>query len=302
MSKGNLAVHLVVVDPQKDFCIADDGAGHKGSLVVPGAEADMKRVAKMVERIGPRLSDIHVTLDSHQGIGIERPRWWRRKSDGAQPAPFTVLGIDSTGRKIVKKLPDATGAPTVDSNEEYITYEPTYLRQGGPTGKGVFGYLEALALAGRYPHVIWPVHCVVGSWGWGIVDPLSDALTKWEQDEFARVNYVTKGNNPWTEHFSGVKAEVPDPTDPSTQINTALIQTLNEADIIAITGEALSHCVANTGRDIAANFTDPKYIEKLVLLKDSASNVSGFDFLGDAFIKELCAKGMKLSTTTEFLA
>jgi nicotinamidase/pyrazinamidase len=110
-----------------------------------------------------------------------------------------------------------------------------------------------------------------------------------------------KGNNPFTEHFSGVKAEVPDPEDISTNMNAQLIESLEQADLILITGEALSHCVANTVRDIANTFSDPRYIEKLVLLTDASSNVGGFEFLGDGFIKDLTAKGMKTSTTVDIL-
>lgn len=293
-------VHLIVVDPQNDFCVADDGAGNKGALVVPGGKEDMQRTAEMIKRLGGKLDDIHVTLDSHQGIGIERPGWWKRIPDGAPPAPFTILGIHPDGKRIVKVLIDATGVHHTD--EEYTTHLPSHLHKGGPTGKGSFGYLQELAKKGRYPHVIWPVHCVIGKWGWGVVPELAEALLEWEQSCFARVNYVTKGNNPWTEHFSGVQAEVPDPADPTTKINTKLVQTLEEADVIAITGEALSHCVANTVRDIAANFSDPKYIAKLVLLTDASSNVGGFEFLGDGFMKELLAKGMQTDTTVNFMA
>lgn len=295
-----MKIHLLIVDPQNDFCVADDGHGNKGTLVVPGADADMGRVAAMIARLGDKLDDIHVTLDSHQTVGIERPRWWKRVGDGSEPGPFTILGIHPDGRRIVKYTADATGLHPTD--EEYTTYLPSFLHKGGPTGKGVFGYLEALAAKGRYPHVVWPEHCRVGSWGWGVVPVLDRALYRWERDNFARVNYVVKGNNPWTEHFSGVQAEVPDPSDPSTQVNTRLIQTLEEADMIAISGEALSHCVANTGRDIAACFSDPRYVEKLVILKDASSNVPGFDGFGSSFIADLTAKGAKLSTTTEFLA
>ena len=305
-----MKVHLIIVDPQNDFCVADDSKGNKGTLVVPGALEDMQRAAAMIRRVGPKLDDIHVTLDSHQTVGIERPRWWKRVGDGAHPAPFTVLGIHPDGKRIVK-IDFSSGAP-VATDEEYTTYIPSFLHSQGPvvdpsdpTGKkrlGSFGYLKALAAKGRYPHVIWPEHCIVGSWGWGIVPDLANALHDWEWAEMGRVNYITKGNNPWTEHFSGVAAEVPDPDDPTTQVNTGLITTLEEADIIAITGEALSHCVANTGRDIAANFSDPKYVEKLVLLSDASSNVGGFNFLGDAFVQEMKAKGMQFSTTTDFLA
>lgn len=295
-----MKAHLLIVDPQNDFCIADDGKGHKGTLVVPGAESDMTRTAAMIRRLGGKLDDIHVTLDSHRPIDISHPTWWKRVGDGAKPAPFTILGIHPDGKRIVKFNADATGLHPTD--EEYTTYLPSFLNKGGANGKGSFGYLETLATNNRYPHVIWPEHCIIGSWGAGVVESLHAALCEWERDNFALVNYVTKGSNPYTEHFSGVKAEVPDATDPDTQVNTRLIQTLEQADIIAITGEALSHCVANTVRDIAACFSDPRYIEKLVLLTDASSNVAGFDSFGDAFVKELVAKGMKLSTTTDFLA
>jgi len=288
-----MKAHLLVVDPQNDFCIADDGKGNKGSLVVRDAENDMNRVAEMLSKHGNKFDDIHVTLDSHQGIGIERPKWWKRVGDGSQPSPFTVLGIHSDGKRIVKCNPDAKGMNPTE--EEYTTYLPSLLKR-------TFTYLKALSDNGRYAHVVWPIHCVVGTWGWSIVPKLSAALLDWEFNSFGRVNYVTKGNNPFTEHFSGIKAEVPDPSDPTTQINTRLIQVLEEADIVAIAGEALSHCVANTVRDIANAFSDSKYIKKLILLTDASSNVGSFEFLGDAFMKEMLAKGMQVDTTKKFLA
>lgn len=282
-------VQLMIVDPQNDFCLADDGQGNKGSLVVAGADADMGRVAKMITRLGPKIDDIHVTMDSHQTIGIERPTWWKNARTGARPNPFTILGLD--GNKIVALNP-ADMSPT---DVEYVTVVPSFYNR-------TRDYLKALADGKRYPHVVWPIHCVIGTWGWSVVPELSKALCQWEESGFARVNYVVKGNNYFTEHFSAVKAEVPDPKDITTQINTELVKVLEEADIIGICGEALSHCVANTATDIADTFADPKYIQKLVLLTDGSSNVGGYEFLGDAFIKKMVARGMKLSTTTEFLA
>jgi nicotinamidase-related amidase len=252
----------------------------------------MQRTADMIRRIGPKLDDIHVTLDSHQMVQIERPAWWKHVTTGDMPAPFTVLGLTPDNRIVAVDM--SSGSPVL-TNDEYTTFAPSLYDDAR-------AYLKALSDGGRYPHVVWTNHCVVGTWGWGIVPDLADALCKWEVSEKARINYVVKGNNPNTEHFSGVRAEVPDPNDPSTQVNTGLISTLEEADMIAVTGEALSHCVANTVRDIADLFSDPKYVEKLVLLTDASSNVGGFDFLGDAFMADMLAKGMKTSTTVDFLA
>ena len=134
-----------------------------------------------------------------------------------------------------------------------------------------------------------------------VVPELFAALQEWEQ-RFRVVDYVTKGSNIWTEHYSAIQADVPDPADPSTQINTALIGTLMKADIVAVAGEAGSHCLANTVRDIADNFGDDRPGLQIVLLQDATSPVGGFGPFQDKFLAEMTARGMQLSTTREFLA
>jgi nicotinamidase-related amidase len=94
-------------------------------------------------------------------------------------------------------------------------------------------------------------------------------------------------------------AEIPDPADPGTSLNTRLIQTLQNADIIGIAGEARSHCVANTIRDIANNFGEEN-IKKFVLIEDCTSDVTSFEFLGEAFVKEMKGRGMQVATSDTF--
>ena len=295
-----MKVALLVVDGQNDFCTANDGCGNKGELVAPGADKDMERLSAMIRRLRGQLDTVVATLDAHQGIGIERPHFWKRLEDGALPDPFTILGASRNGTQVVKYNVGDTGL--IPTTEAYTTYNTKLLYTGGPTGNGALGYLRALEANGKYPHVIWPIHCCVGTWGASLVPELAEALLVWELENFARVNYVMKGNNPWTEHFSGISAEVPDPTDPLTQVNKSMVQTLEAADVIAVGGEALSHCVASTVRDLVDNFSNPESVKKLVLLTDASSNVAGFEYLGEAFVKDMVAKGVILSTTTEFLA
>ena len=266
MSKN---VHLLVIDPQKDFC---DPAG---SLYVPGADRDMDRVAALVHRLRKRLSAIHITLDSHRKVDISHPIWFRDGA-GRHPEPFTVIAADD-----VQSARWTTTRPSA--------YERT------------LAYLRALEAAGRYPHVVWPYHCLIGDEGHLVWPALAAAVHEWEE-RFATADFVTKGSNPWTEHFSAVQAEVPDPTDPTTQVNTRLIATLEQADVVALAGEALSHCLANTVRDIAATFADPAYVSKLVLLTDASSSVPTFEPYGEQFLRELKTLGMRTATTTDFLA
>ncbi len=262
-------VHLLIIDPQNDFCDAD-----RGALFVPGADADMARLATFVQRVAHRLDDIHVTLDSHHPVDIAHPAFWR-DGQGTHPAPFTQISFaDLESGRWTTTLPAARAR--------------------------ALQYLRKLQEGGRYPHTIWPPHCLIGSHGHNVVPALFDTLRAWEEQRFGVVDYVTKGSNLWTEHFSAVQAEVPDPGDPDTQVNTRLIDTLEQADLILLAGEAGSHCLANTVRDIAGQFSDPAYVRKMVLLTDATSPVPGFEAFQTDFVRDMVAAGMQLSTTTEF--
>jgi nicotinamidase-related amidase len=259
---------LLIIDPQNDFC------DPKGSLYVKNADKDMERVAEMIERIGTKLNDIHVTLDTHHLVDVAHPIFWKN-SAGEHPNPFTIITADDVINGI--------WTPTRPSLQ-----------------KRMIDYVKTLEKNKRYPLCIWHPHCLIGSKGHNVIDVLFEQLIKWE-NQFAMVNYVTKGSNLYTEHYSAVQADVPDPTDPSTQINTEFIEILQKADVIAIAGEAGSHCLANTVKDISNAFGDDSQIKKMILLEDGTSPVVGFENLQDDFIKVMTSKGMQISNTKDFL-
>jgi len=318
-----MKVHLMIIDPEWDFCWP--GLGHflyvtgtewqavepllrvalgpmtdlivqPGKLYVPGAWEAMGRLATMVDRLVDKLDDVTVTLDSHQIVDQAHPIWWKDAKSGQQPSPFTLL--DMVGNMVQSLDPTNNMAPT---GVEFTTKLPSLLTRQGVTGKGSRGYLEALASRGRQKHVVWPVHCEIGALGSTVVPTLMAALQRW-QEQFALINFVTKGSNPYTEHYGAVEAEVPDAEHESTQINTALVSTLEEADIIPWGGIASSHCLSTTFRGVADNFSDPRYIGKMVLLEDATAPVPGFEFLYDQFLADMKPKGMKISTTVDFLS
>jgi nicotinamidase-related amidase len=74
-----------------------------------------------------------------------------------------------------------------------------------------------------------------------------------------------------------------------------------EGDEILLAGEARSHCLANSVRDMNAAFGSDTFIQKCTLLTDGTSDVSGFESYGEQFVTDMVAKGMKLSTTTDYL-
>ncbi len=262
-------IAVLIIDPQIDFCDPDIGA-----LYVPNAEHDMRRLAAMIRRLQDKVDAIHVTLDSHHFIHIAHPIFWK-DLQGEHPQPFTRITL-----------------PEVEDGK-WTTMQPGL-------SEHALGYVRELAQNGRYDLTIWPPHCLIGSPGHAVFPELFEALKQWEQ-RFACVDFVTKGSNILTEHYSAVQADVPDANDPATQLNTRLIQALEQADLIAIAGEARTHCVANTVRDIANQFSDPSQVKKLVLLTDATSDIPGFEAHAQSFLNEMTARGMQLSATTELL-
>ena len=60
----------MIIDPQIDF--------HEGgSLAVPGALEDSKRIAKMIDDYGSHIHEIYVSLDSHYPKHIAHAICWR---------------------------------------------------------------------------------------------------------------------------------------------------------------------------------------------------------------------------------
>ena len=317
-----MKLHLMIIDPEWDFTWP--GLAHfiditskewtacepilrralgpmldlliqPGKLYVPGGWEAMERLAAMIDRISDKIDDITVTLDAHQIVDQAHPIWWLNDSTGQQADPFTLLGVIG---KTIQSLDPANGM--AGTGVEYRTKLPSLLHKGGATGKGSFGYLEALAARGRQAHVVWPVHCEIGALGSIVVLALMEALQRW-QSSFATINFLTKGSNIFTEHYGAIEAEVPDPNDEGTQVRAATVASLGEADIIAWGGIASSHCLAETFRGVDANFQGGNIVQKMVLLTDATAAVPGFEFLYDAFVAEMVPKGMKQETTVNFL-
>ncbi len=277
------SIHLLVIDPQNDFC--DLPASHLGrdastggnlvpALPVAGAHADMLKLAGLIEAGGAGLSDITITLDSHQHIDIAHPTFWQR-ADGTAVTPFTSIT-----------------AAQVRAGE----FQP---RQPDALPRAI-GYLDELEARGRYTLMVWPVHCEIGTWGHNVHADLRRAYNQWEEAQLRTVVKVPKGENPWTEHYSAVQAEVPDAADLHTQHNRELIARLDQADVLLIAGEASSHCVKATTEHIVANLPSGR-LERVVLLTDCMSPVSGFEAQHEAFLTDMRQRGVRLASAADVL-
>ena len=272
--------HLLIIDPQNDFCDLPEayrpelppGGRAAPSLPVPGAHQDMLRVARLIEAAGAHLSDITLTLDSHHHLDIAHPTFWQ--AAGGEPvAPFTQIAAAEVRQGLfVPRVPGAR--------------------------ERALRYLEKLEEQGRYRHMVWPIHCEIGSWGHNVHAALRAAYNAWEERTVGIVHKVVKGENPWTEHYSAIEAEVPDESDPSTALNQALVTKLRRAERLYIAGEAGSHCVKATVEHLVLRLSDAE-LRRLVLITDCVSPVSGFENAYQRFLSDMRARGVATKTAAE---
>lgn len=271
-------IHLVTIDPQIDF--------HPGgALPVEGADKDADRLARMIRDHGHKLTDWHITFDLHNRIDIGHPLMWVN-SKGKHPDPFTQITASD--------LKDGVYRPVYEPWEGYFV-----------------DYTKKLEEKQRYPMMVWPEHCLIGHPGSTLYPPVLEAMLFWEESEKAIVDKVTKGLNPFTEHYSALKAEVPFTGradkgingDPATQVNMKFISALKEADVVLYSGQALSHCVRYTFEDTLAEFGIDN-ARKLYLLEDLSSCVISpvVDFvkLTDEFLQDALNKGANVTTSEKF--
>jgi len=270
-------IALVGIDFQNDFM--DDGA-----LPVMGAKADAHRLASMIDRLGKKLDDIYMTLDSHDPVHIAHGISWVDQ-DNNHPDPFTVI----ESKDIIPNDNSRWFRSSVRAwNSRYVDY------------------VNSLEQNGRYKLCIWAEHCIVGTPGHNIEDTLRDSLMRWERNNYRKVYFKVKGNNPFTEHYSAVKADVPDPNDPTTQLDTGFVQILNNYDEVVCAGEALDFCVRNTFLDVVDFWGagNNPFVQKMVFLTDASSpvTVGGNRVTNFDFVAELAARGMRVATTDSYLS
>ncbi len=266
---------LLLIDPQNDFCDLPASACPsqlRPSLPVPGAHADMQRVAAWLRAQASHIDHITVTLDSHQVFDIAHPAFWQQ-ADGSDVAPFTAIT-----------------AAQVRAGQ-FQPRQPAHLERA-------LAYLDALEARGRYTLMVWPVHCEIGSWGHGVHADVLAACGAWQVARQRAVSNVFKGMHPWTEHYSALEAEVPDPAAPQTCLNQALLHRLLQAQQLIVAGEASSHCVRSTVEHLLEH-APAGFAQRMVLLTDGMSPVHGFAAEHDAFLQRMQAAGVQLSTTAD---
>ena len=262
---------LLIIDPQNDF-----HPHTNGSLAVAGADKDAERIAAFIGANSAAISGCVVTLDSHQAYHIGHGGFWE-DAEGNHPSPFTIIaGADVKG--------DAPKWRAARAEH----------RQWG------VDYVAGLEANGRFQLCVWPDHCLIGTTGHAVEPAINGALQAWARAHKGAVEYVAKGMNALSEHYSALRADVEVPGDPSTGVNAAVIERLKRAGRVVVCGQALSHCVNFTVRDLVAHWPeDAASRARIVLLTDCASPVPGFEAAGEKFVADMREAGLTLTTSAE---
>lgn len=255
---------LIAIDVQNDFMDIPNAA-----LGVPGATQDAERIAKFVEKVNPNT--IFASLDSHYGLDISHPKWWTN-ADGSFVSPFTLITADD-----------------VQSGKYVPRVDPV----------GSLKYVQALESNGEFQHFIWPEHCLIGSTGHALYPVFFNALQEWMTRNLKWVNFINKGVHPMTEHFGIFRANVPN-SDPNTQVNQGVFQTLEKHSVIYFGGQARTHCDVNSLRQMLQ--IAPQLAPKIVVLEDCMSNVPGLpqDFYTyvDSIYEDAKKQGVRFTQST----
>lgn len=236
--------------------------GHSdGALFVPGGDVALERVAQMLLDKGGAIGHLVVTTDWHPRFHIGHTCFFV-DATGRSPDPFTVIRYE-----------DFTSGRWQCRNPVVRSLVGTYLKTEEAIGR---------------VHQVWPPHCLIGSPGAAYTAPVGRAVCDWETRHAKSHEHVQKGTDPLCEQFSAV-------TTPALWLNKLLVL----ADEIGIAGLARSHCVAATVRDILRQ--KPNQAAKLVLLSDGMADVPGSEIVGDEFVREMTAAGVRVRRTDTWL-
>jgi nicotinamidase/pyrazinamidase len=237
---------LLIIDPQNDFH-AQNESPPRGSLAVPGADDDAKRIAQMIRDNASKIHSIFITLDSHLRGHIAHGKCWVDK-DGNHPGPFTFIQHRDVWQEQKDPL---SGVPTGRGVGVWAPAYRTGDRKGTvhedgswtPSGndddewreqsKWCLDYTRSLEKQGNEVLTIWPEHCIIGTTGHAVVRPIHEALQEWTMKTKKPVTYVAKGMNCRVESYSALRADVEDPRDATTALNEDLLSVLKLADKVS---------------------------------------------------------------------
>lgn len=265
-------VCLLLIDCQNAFCIPGFElfvAGRSGR----GAVDDNVRLCEFLYRNLGWITDIVATLDTHTAFQIFHPVFWLDRNGRHPTGGQTIITVHDVEDGQWKVNPAV--AHTLGVGEDWLERHALH-------------YVRTLA-TGRYPLMVWPYHALSSGIGHALVAAVDEAVFFHSVARASQARFETKGANPFTENYSALGPEVRNGPDGTVlaQVNPALVDRLLHYDAVIVAGQAKSHCVAWTVRDLLSEIEvrDATLARRVYLLEDCTSAVvvpDAVDFTDDA--------------------
>lgn len=227
------------IDVQQDFM--DNGA-----LGVPGAHGDVERMTQFIYDNMDKIANIAVSIDTHTPHQIFHPCWWIDE-DGKNPPPYTPISLAD-----------------LDSGKYRAVINPQQSRD----------YVEHLEKDGKKTLCVWSYHCLQGTSGAALENQFANMVYFHSVAKKAVTQRLVKGQDPLSEMYGIIKPEY----DTKNYINIDFLNKLESYDKIVISGEAKSHCVLESIKQILENYANrPEITQKIFILEDCMSSIPGFE-------------------------
>lgn len=238
-SKNKEQVLFLGIDVQNDFM--DNGA-----LGVPGAHGDVERMTKFIYNNLDKIAKIAVSIDTHTPHQIFHPCWWV-DADGNNPAPYTPITLAD-----------------LDSGKYMAVIKPKASRE----------YVEHLEKDGKKTLCVWSYHCLQGTTGAALENQFANMVYFHSVAKKEPTIRLVKGQDPLSEMYGIIKPEY----DRNGFINIDFLNELEKYDKVVIAGEAKSHCVMESIRQILEYYASkPEVTKKIYILEDCMSSIPGFE-------------------------
>lgn len=296
-AKDLTRICLLLIDVQNTFCIPGFElfvGGHSGM----GAVEDNVRLCQFIYRNLNAITQIVASMDTHSAMQIFHPLFWINDA-GENPLPgATTIELEDLQQGVWKVNPAVAYSLAEENHSALQQY--------------ALHYANKLTENGKYPLTIWPYHAMLGGIGHALVSAVEEALFFHNIARHSQTHFELKGNNPLTENYSVLRAEVleDDRGKPIARKNDRLLEKLLSFDAAIVAGQAKSHCVLWTIDDLMTEILnrDPHLAKKIYLLEDCTSpvvvpGVVDFSIRANEAFERFADYGMHLvkSTETEWL-
>ena len=254
---------LLCIDVQKDFV-------EGGSLAVPGSIGDIERITRFIYNNMSGITDIMCSMDTHYPFHIFFSPWWC-DADGNNPAPYTMINYEDVEK--------GKWRPVIGNPQKSLTY------------------LQKLEEQAKKTLCIWPYHCIRGTEGYDLENEFAKMVYYHSTARKTIPRIIQKGMDFYSEMYGIIKPEFSDKNIK----NTDVLNAFENYDEIYVVGEAASHCLMESVKQIAEEYaTRPEITSKITVLEDCTSSITGFEEVTrDAFDMFKRTYGIKFAKSTE---